>query len=571
MKSKLMPALVLVAFAAFNHAPLHAESTDVEGGGPASDSADSTLTSPAEAPALPDRVVQQSPESAITIETLPPQTDGLTDGQPDTTDNILDSGTSQISFQALLKDGVGNPLAGPVNLTFRIYSVAAGGVPVAGPIAVNNVSLSQGVADVQVPVTASTFDGSARWLGVSVDGGAEMLPRLPLTAVPYAFRVNRVASEELDDNIDLGTTSSTGRLTVYRTSANTKSIELTGNNSQISTFGSDGLEQIRLWGPSWGEIFLYDLVDNDRTVLLTSGGSIFSDTGGELSLYGPSGGNRVYLKGASGGGTLNLYDAEQDLRFSLNASAGTMNVANNAGETKITLNGNSVGQAGEISLFDSGGTETIELLAAESTGTGGQILLRNSSGQATIEIDGHWGSTAEGFIQLRKADGTATITLDADVSGDGRITTQELQITGGSDLSEQFNIVPAGEVSPEPGMVVCIHPQRVGELVVSSKAYDRTVAGVVSGAGGVKPGMLMGQQGTAADGHSPVALTGRVYVMCDASTGAIEAGDLLTTSAVAGHAMKVSDHAKAQGAVLGKAMSGLSEGRGLVLVLVSLQ
>jgi hypothetical protein len=35
--------------------------------------------------------------------------------------------------------------------------------------------------------------------------------------------------------------------------------------------------------------------------------------------------------------------------------------------------------------------------------------------------------------------------------------------------------------------------------------------------------------------------------------------------------MKVMDHARAQGAILGKAMSSLSEGRGLVLVLVTLQ
>ena len=35
--------------------------------------------------------------------------------------------------------------------------------------------------------------------------------------------------------------------------------------------------------------------------------------------------------------------------------------------------------------------------------------------------------------------------------------------------------------------------------------------------------------------------------------------------------MKVTDHAKAQGAILGKAMSSLKEGKGLVLVLVSLQ
>ena len=87
----------------------------------------------------------------------------------------------------------------------------------------------------------------------------------------------------------------------------------------------------------------------------------------------------------------------------------------------------------------------------------------------------------------------------------------------------------------------------------------------------MKPGLLMGQRGTEADGQHPVALTGRVYCKVDASFGAVEPGDLLTTSPVSGHAMKVSDHSKATGAVLGKAMTSLESGRGLVLVLVSLQ
>ena len=45
---------------------------------------------------------------------------------------------------------------------------------------------------------------------------------------------------------------------------------------------------------------------------------------------------------------------------------------------------------------------------------------------------------------------------------------------------------------------------------MSDEAYDRKVAGILSGAGGVKPGMLMAQKGSEADGADPVALTGRV-------------------------------------------------------------
>jgi hypothetical protein len=147
----------------------------------------------------------------------------------------------------------------------------------------------------------------------------------------------------------------------------------------------------------------------------------------------------------------------------------------------------------------------------------------------------------------------------------------------GADFAENFDInleTVGGEAMPakvEPGMVVSIDPSSPGKLMLSGTAYDRRVAGIISGAGGVKPGMIMSQEGTLADGKHPVALSGRVYCWVDASNGVIEPGDLLTTSGTPGHAMKVADANKAQGAIIGKAMTGLKEGKGLVLVLVTLQ
>jgi hypothetical protein len=73
------------------------------------------------------------------------------------------------------------------------------------------------------------------------------------------------------------------------------------------------------------------------------------------------------------------------------------------------------------------------------------------------------------------------------------------------------------------------------------------------------------------EGGRNVALTGRVYVQAETSNGAIKPGDLLTTSGTPGRAMRVSDHARAQGAILGKAMTALPDGQGMVLVLVTLQ
>jgi len=174
--------------------------------------------------------------------------------------------------------------------------------------------------------------------------------------------------------------------------------------------------------------------------------------------------------------------------------------------------------------------------------------------------------------------GIGTTEPQAKLDVNGATRTRVLEITGGADLSEQFEVKGTTDSSNEksqieaiPGMVVCIDTENPGELVVSKKAYDRTVAGIISGAGGVKPGMLMSQTGTIADGNHPVALTGRVYCLADDSNGTIQPGDLLTTSDTPGHAMKVTDYPKAQGAILGKAMSSLEEGRGLILVLVTLQ
>ena len=74
-----------------------------------------------------------------------------------------------------------------------------------------------------------------------------------------------------------------------------------------------------------------------------------------------------------------------------------------------------------------------------------------------------------------------------------------------------------------------------------------------------------------------IATTGRVKVHVDASSGAIEAGDLLVTSGKPGLAMKsqpvdlggVKIHRP--GTLIGKALESLPSGEGDILVLLSLQ
>jgi hypothetical protein len=62
-----------------------------------------------------------------------------------------------------------------------------------------------------------------------------------------------------------------------------------------------------------------------------------------------------------------------------------------------------------------------------------------------------------------------------------------------------------------------------------------------------------------------------VYVKATASNGVIQPGDLLATSDMPGYAMKATDPDRSHGAIIGKALTGLDKGEGLVLVLVNLQ
>jgi len=164
--------------------------------------------------------------------------------------------------------------------------------------------------------------------------------------------------------------------------------------------------------------------------------------------------------------------------------------------------------------------------------------------------------------------GVGTSTPDEMLEVTGTVKCDVLKLSGGSDIAEPFN-VNGDDI--KKGMILSIDSHNPGQLRISDKAYDKCVAGIVSGAGGINAGMVMGQKGSVADGNVPVALTGRVYCYADASLHKIKPGDLLTTSDMPGYAMKVSNHQKAQGAIIGKAMSSLESGQGLVLVLVTLQ
>ncbi len=149
------------------------------------------------------------------------------------------------------------------------------------------------------------------------------------------------------------------------------------------------------------------------------------------------------------------------------------------------------------------------------------------------------------------------------ILADGKVA-----ITGGTDIAERFSSAISQTI--EPGTVVVVDEAHPGQINPSDAAYARTVVGIVSGAGGVEPGLVLHQKGMM-EGPHIVAIAGRVYVKATATNGAIKPGDLLTTADLPGHAMKATDRDLAFGAIIGKALTGLDNGAGMVLVLVNLQ
>ena len=151
---------------------------------------------------------------------------------------------------------------------------------------------------------------------------------------------------------------------------------------------------------------------------------------------------------------------------------------------------------------------------------------------------------------------------------DGNVeVTGEIQLgPGHADCAEEFELGSDG-TEHSPGTVMVIRENE--QLAQSSFAYDRRVAGVVSGAGGYRPALVLDRQMTG--NRVSVALVGKVYCKVDATVSPVEVGDLLTTSSTPGHAMRAADPSRAQGAIIGKALRALHEGRALLPILISLQ
>jgi hypothetical protein len=229
------------------------------------------------------------------------------------------------------------------------------------------------------------------------------------------------------------------------------------------------------------------------------------------------------------------------------------------------------GNTGTLELYseDDPSTPTIRI-----HGKDGTLDLGNPKLGGDIKIFSKMIGSQPGRVRFRLSGDTGELTiLDKDgtivavIDGAGNLKLNGDISLRGTTVAEDFKSADANV--PLGSVMVLTDDEHVR---VSTEPYDKRVAGVLSGADDTRPGLVLGRQPGGGARRLPIALMGKTVCLVDATSVAINVGDLLTTSATDGHAMRASDPSRVLGATIGKALRPLERGKkGPVPILVTLQ
>ena len=432
---------------------------------------------------------------------------------------------------------------------------------------IHNLDVIDGYFTVELDFGSDIFDGSDRWLQVEIRPGeledpnvyTLLNPRQRIAPVPYALQTRGIFVNGAGQ-VGIGTKNPQVRLSL--------GAELPPNPRKLALW--DGIEDFYGLGADWGRMTVY--ANNEEKMTITDTGNVGIGTidpgqkldidGGNIIVQGTDsfdapteegtlylGSVHHYIKGVYGFGVkLGTYAVGDVL--SIKELSGNVGIGTTTPAYKLDV-------AGPINL---------------NKGTTGAALRVN--GAEALWYDGTYFSWGYGGTANYFADsvgiGTTTPAAKLDVVGKIRVSNSAgdplVEIGEGLDYAEGFDVSESTEI--DEGSVLIIDADNPGKLALSKTSYDTKVAGIVAGAEGLGSGVRLG----AGQFDYDVALAGRVYCKVNAAEEGVRPGDLLTTSATAGHAMKATDYTRAQGAILGKAMESLEKGqKGKILVLVTLQ
>lgn len=490
------------------------------------------------------------------------------------------------------------PVNGPQDFVFKLWDSALNGLQVSGDVYVNDLQVTNGLFTAQLDFGAGAFNGAARWLEVGVRIGSSigpytaLAPRQPISAAPYSlYSVGGLwaSNGTAISNTNAGFVG-VGRSSPFGAEKFGIQSPATGSSYGGMYVRTDGAAAKPFYGYActngptcWtfldGSDSSWNLYNSGTRLTVTNTGNVgIGDTspGAKLSINGSSSGDVLYVTNTvSGTGRAAQFYVPNT------SNAGAIYAVTYGGGYAASFETHQSNSTATVSMFHNngpvlrligglnGGTWATDVPLAITGGSdasvsGGGFIVCGSVAGTNVVIDNN-------EVMARNNGAAATLYLNNDggdviIGANGTTTVKVLQVTG-ADVAEKF---PVSD-KVEPGAVVMIDAANAGKLCLSRGAYNKRVAGVISGANGLAAGTILGNLPGNEDAP-PLALSGRVWVRCDTRDAAIEIGDMLTTSETPGCAMKAADHERAFGATIGKAMTPLAKGeRGFVLVLINLQ
>ena len=521
--------------------------------------------------------------------------------------------TQVLHYQGRLLDpATGQPKTdGAYPMSFRLYTSSSGGAALWSET--KSVNVSKGLFTTllgdSTALELAVFNGQDLWLGVSVGADPEMTPRQRLAHVAYAIYAENANNANLVGGQPAGAFAAAGHSHLGET--------WTGPNPLILNVAAAGAPFLIYNTGGGGGIFVDAASGNGIDARNNSGYStIYAENSGPA--------NTVYAQNHSGFASVYVNNTGTGNGIGIDAAGGNAIYANN-NNTFATIYAKNAGTGNGIGID----VQNNNAINAHNNGTFAAVYGKNS-GAGT----GGWFTTyAGGSILIAEEEVTpGAFNIRFNVARSGEVYADGAFHPGGADFAE---MLPA-TTGLEAGDVLVIGPQ--GTLVRSSTPNAVSVAGVYSTKPGVvggsnapdgatagatasaatvggNPAANRAPQGAAGgtevtetsaspasaepqpsavaapktaqpdpyaaayaqQGKIPLALVGVVPVKVSAENGPIQPGDLLTTSATPGHAMKATPVdiggilIYRPGTLIGKALTPLAEGTGVITVLVTLQ
>jgi hypothetical protein len=359
----------------------------------------------------------------------------------------------------------GVPVTPAADFQFRLYDVAAGGAPLAGPVARLNHPVKDGLFTIlDLDFGVNVFDGRDLFLDIAVrvppGAGAYTVlsPRQRLAPTPYALQTRGLFVNTGMD-VGIGTTSPTEKVHIagpdaallVRRNATSSGALLGGvSGANVVELYNDGDLAYRILETATG--LQTDMLNVDTSQVIVDFGSSFADGSGFLELNSRDSGTGipiVRMDADSDNAANGVFPGLIRVRSSgTGGLGGELDVQNNDGSTTVSILGGASGSGGSITLGNAAAgpeapVNTIELLG--DSADGGYMQMWNAAGNSTVILDSDSGGGAAFF--LRNDAGSSRVFLDGDNANAGSMT---IYAADGS-----ATVFVDGEAANSGGLVSC--------------------------------------------------------------------------------------------------------------------